>query len=117
MGGIDDHRNTSGHALLDALMQSLLNVDPRALNCSITKHLSTDGIGGEHLRRWFTRRGEQGRQGLGKSGLAASGLSDQQVAAQRRHREAQITFHSFARTMARFGASQENLIASRCAVY
>ena len=87
VGGIHDHRNAGGHRLLNALVQPLLDVHPRALNGGIAEHVGPNGIGGEHLRRRFTRGGEQGCQGLGQGGLAAGGLADQQVAAQRRHRD------------------------------
>ena len=58
MGGVHDHRNASGHTLLDALVQPLLDVHPGALHRRIPEDLRPDRISGEHLRRRLTGGGE-----------------------------------------------------------
>ena len=98
MGGIDNHRSASSHGLLNALVQPLLDIHPGALDCCITKHLSSDHVSGKHQRWGLTGASEQGRQGLGEGGFAAGGLADQQVAAEGRHRgRGNGGFHYFAR--------------------
>jgi hypothetical protein len=59
---INDHWSASGHGLLNALVQPLLDIHPGTLHCCITKHLSADHVGGEHQRRGLTGASEQGRQ-------------------------------------------------------
>jgi hypothetical protein len=55
VGGIHDHRDASGHCLLDALVQPLLDIHPGALHRSITENFGTDHVGGEQNRRRLTR--------------------------------------------------------------
>jgi hypothetical protein len=83
VGGIDDHRDASGHRFLDALVQPLLDIHPGALHRGIPENFGTDHVGGEQHRRRLSGVAEQGRQGAGEGGFAAGGLADQQVAAQR----------------------------------